>query len=520
MVATSLFPKKAATHVDSRHPEKSWWVMYLCLIGASVGISLLLFRTGAVPQVIAWLVYLAGVAVIIKWPRYGVYLLVGLTLMSDSILVPWYPFVKNFSSRESILFLNDALIINPLETYIVLLGLSWLGRMILTRRVVFHQGPLFWPAVVFLVFVTYGLVYGLSRGGNVTIGLWESRSTYYLLAMLIFVGNLIETREDVNIFIWTTVIALFIKSIFGIVYIATELHYDVSTVEQIAEHSMSIQFNSFFALVIAVWLFYDTSSKKYILPLMLPTFLISFFANHRRAGFLTLGIVVVALILMLFKQNRRLFWWIAPTCVIVGILYTAIFWNASGVLGMPARSIKSVIGEPSARDYSSNLYREVENMNIMFTVKTAPLQGVGFGQKFYIAYRMDDISGSFEWWEYITHNSIMWIWMKLGVGGFLSMIFLIGSSLSLGGRAIWNVPSGPLRVAAMTATVYIFAHFVYAYVDMSWDTISMVYVGSMMGLLNGIERVAATTPAQIAPRWPWLGQNEVPAKRVLARWNG
>jgi hypothetical protein len=34
-------------------------------------------------------------------------------------------------------------------------------------------------------------------------------------------------------------------------------------------------------------------------------------------------------------------------------------------------------------------------------------------------------------------------------------------------------------------------HFIYAYVDISWEAQSMIYVGAMMGLLNSMERIVA-----------------------------
>jgi hypothetical protein len=39
-------------------------------------------------------------------------------------------------------------------------------------------------------------------------------------------------------------------------------------------------------------------------------------------------------------------------------------------------------------------------------------------------------------------------------------------------------------------------HFLYAYVDISWEVQSMVYVGVMMGVINSIERIAATPVAE------------------------
>jgi hypothetical protein len=56
-------------------------------------------------------------------------------------------------------------------------------------------------------------------------------------------------------------------------------------------------------------------------------------------------------------------------------------------------------------------------------------------------------------------------------------------------------------------------HFIFAYVDMSWETNSMVLVGTMMGLLNCLELVAAAPIALPARRWPWQPEPQAPLER-------
>lgn len=502
MVDAYSSPQAQNIRAQTRLAGLTWWVMYLAVLAVSVTVNALMLRGEPSLPLLVWLFYVAGIVAIFYKPRIGVYLLVGLTLFGDASLTDWYPFTKNLSSIESLLYVNDALIISPLETYIVLIAVSWFGRMAMERRISLHTGILFWPAVLFLIFVSYGLVFGLSRGGNLVIALWEARSIYYMLSLLVLVSNLIQTRSQVNILFWVIVSALFLKGLTGVSYIATELQWDISGVERIAEHSMSIQFNLFFVLTIAAWVYRDSLPRRLLLPLMLPPILLSFFANHRRASFLTLGVAALLILLLLYRERRRLFWALAPAGTLSFLVYMVAFWNNNSALGIMARSVRSVIGRPTLRDAASNIYRDIENANIMFTIKQVPLQGVGFGQQFFIVYQMPDIS-SFEWWQYITHNSIMWVWMKTGVGGFYAMLLLVGLALALGGRMILTIPRGPMRAYALVATLYLLMHFLYAYADMSWDTRSMVLVGTMLGLLNSLEQIVAKPLSQPERRWPW-----------------
>jgi hypothetical protein len=217
---------------------------------------------------------------------------------------------------------------------------------------------------------------------------------------------------------------------------------------------------------------------------------------------------------MLYRENRKLFFKLAPTGLTIFLLYLAAFWNNTGSIGIIARAVRSVVGQPTARDAASNVYRDLENINSMFNIKSSPIFGIGFGNKFHIVAPMPDIS-FFTLWEYITHNSIMWIWMEAGVGAFFSMLLLTGMAMIVGGRAVWNMPYGPLRGVALTATLYVFMHFTYAYADMSWDGISMTFIGTMMGLINSMEVIAARPLPDQIKRWPWVPDTTAPAEK---RW--
>ena len=487
--------------------------MFLGLIGVSGLVSALMIRNGASWSMIAWIIYVVGIIAIFYNPRYGVYMILLFTLMGDQVLTYWYPFTKNLSSGESLMFLSRAVNFSPLESYLALTLVSWVGRMAMERRFLFRTGVLFWPAMLFAFFITVGLVYGLTHGGVFKIALTEVRSFYYLPIMMILTSNLIKTRFQVNRLIWLIVIALSYKGITGVVYIATVLNWDISSIEQIGEHSMSIQFNAFFVLVIVAWFYHDSVLKRIILPILTPFLLYSFLANHRRASFLTLGLGVGIVLTMLYRENRKLFFMLAPTGVVLFLLYLVAFWNNTGSIGIIARAVRSVVGQPTARDASSNIYRDLENINTMFNIKYSPFFGLGFGNQFHIVVPMPSIS-FFIWWQYITHNSIMWVWMEAGVGAFFAMLLFIGMTMIIGGRAIWNMPYGPLRGVALTATLYVLMHFIYAYADMSWEGISLIFVGVMVGLINSLEVIAASPlPGQLK-RWPWVPDNTAsPVKR-------
>ncbi|MCA9925603.1 MAG: O-antigen ligase family protein [Anaerolineales bacterium] len=527
MINTFLSPASTRTAVfQERRSQVVWLGWFVFIIGLTGLIGLFMLRAGLPPHpsTIAWVIYLAGIALIFKNPRFGVYLIMCFGLMGDGTLSYWFPFVKNFSSSESLLYLHDALIISPMELYLALTYMAWLGRMAMQHNWQFFQGDLFWPMLVFTGFVIFGLVYGLGTGGNVNIALWEARPILYLPAMFILISNLFTKREHFSHLMWFIIFALFVEGWFGVRFYIVEIKMDLSQVESITEHSAAMHMNTYFALMLAVWLYKGSSpTKRLLLPLMVAPVALTYIATQRRSSFLTIGVAVALMFIILLKENKQAFWLIVPPATVLGLLYVAAFWNSSSAIAMPVSAIKSVVAEDesNAADQASNAYRLIENLNSDYTIHAEPITGVGFGNKFYIVYPMPDIS-FFEWWEYITHNSIIWFWMKTGTGGFMSMIYLVALTVAVGARAVWRLPGGDINAITLTAVLYIIMHFIYAYVDMSWDTQSMIYVGTMIGIINRVEHVVSQ-PVRLPPkRWPWqrdpepvLGLAPIPEKWIF-----
>jgi len=489
-------PQWATVQLQKRRAIRSWRVWFFVLMGITAATALFMIYIKPIPVPLGVIVAVALVAAIAYRPRYGIYLILLASLAGDSLLMPSYPFLKNFSSAESLLYINSSLIFSPLELSLGLVLVLWLGKAAMRRQLKFYTGILFWPALVFALFLIFGIVYGLSTGGNTNVALWEVRPIFYLFFMLIFVSNLLEKPEHLSHMIWVSMIGLGIEGIVGCYYYFAVLGMDLTGVERITEHSAAIHMNTLFVLVLAVWLYQASAAKRFLLPLLVPAVLLTYLATQRRAAFLSLGIALAMLAVVLYKENNKLFWRIIPIAAVASILYIGVFWNNNGALGLPAQAIKSVVApEQGSNDELSNLYRKIENDNVSFTIHAAPLTGVGFGNKFYITRAMPDIS-FFIWWEYIVHNSILWIWMKTGIFGFMAMVFMVGFSIMTGTRLLHYLTNRDLKAITLTATLYLVMHFLYAYVDMSWDSQSMIYVGAMMGVINYVNRTTQQLPVK------------------------
>lgn len=505
-MATTFAGRLGTAHVhgERRRSNRRQLGLLVGICGITALVGLLMIRRGPSPAMIAWIIYLCGIAAIFYRPRYGLYLLAGLSLAGDGDISAWYPFNKNFSSYESIFFLSNGLVFSPLELTLALTALAWLLPAWGQRRLVFYGGPLFWPAIVFSAFISFGLVYGIATGGDPVIALWSVRGIYVMPLMLILTSNLIEDRDQMRCLVWWAVAGIFVDAVAGFIYVATVLQFDYLQVPAIAHHSYSIHICAVFVLAAAVWLYRGTATQRIVLPLMLPVLAYSFLANQRRAAYVAIAVAIILGSVLLFWENRKLFWRIMPLAALLGTVYVAAFWNGGGgPIGAPVRELRMAIAPtPGSAEESSNLYRILENVNTMFTIKTAPLTGVGFGNKFYRIVELPDIS-FFIWYEYFTHNSVLWIWMQAGIGAFLSFLYLLGKTLIVGAQRLLAMPGDAASAIVVTAIAYVMMYAVFAYVDIAYEGQSMVLLGVMMGILNAAERILAK-PAPATPvRWPW-----------------
>jgi O-antigen ligase len=68
-------------------------------------------------------------------------------------------------------------------------------------------------------------------------------------------------------------------------------------------------------------------------------------------------------------------------------------------------------------------YRQIENYNLMIGVIERPLLGLGFGTRFPQAVPLPDISFSFELFDAIPHNTLLYLWTfagPLGIAGLMT----------------------------------------------------------------------------------------------------
>ncbi len=366
--------------------------------------------------------------------------------------------------------------------------------MLVTRNWTLHRGRVFWPVMVFTAFLLVGLAWGLSRGGNSNAALWEIRPMLYLPLMYVLTSNLLRKREDYQRLYWVVMVAVLVHGVVSWIYYQTLSQADQANLESLVEHGTTLAMNTMFVLVFAAWLFRGSSqSKRILLPIMAVPVVIVYFISERRAAIVGLVAALIVLAVVLFWTHRRTFWWVVPAALLASTAYVGAFWNSTSTLGFPAQAVKSVIApdQLSARDQSSDMYRVAESYDIVATIRSNRLLGIGFGQKFSRPITLPNIS-FFPFSDYMTHNSVLWVWMKAGVGGFLAMLFLFGVSIRTGASALLRVRDPDDAAITLTSLTFVLMYAIFCYVDIGWDAQNMLLLAVVLAQLDNVTRLAPT----------------------------
>jgi len=389
------------------------------LFGAAVLAVLAVLTNGNVAIPSGLVCVLTGVFVIAVRPAVGFAFLIFMTLLCEQFGIGG---LKTPITLMIPMFLNLNLlgvpggVVNLVELWMALLALSWIMRIIATRRFDFQPVPNLWAVLAFMGTLIFFMGYGLAQHGDFKTALWEVRALFYLCLAYLLGTQLIRTRAEMILVTWAIVISVAIKGLQGIYRYLIELGGDLGEIPAITGHEDAVFMVIVFILTIALVFFRSSQWRLIRFGIMtFPTTFLTFVLTQRRIAYGALAFGMIILFAFMPRAQKWLFVRLSLPMIPVALLYAAVFWNSSGTLAMPIQQVKSIFESDDDGADRSNLYREIENFNLQETIKAYP-QGIGFGKKYLIIIPLDEID--FPLWEYIPHNCILWPWVKMGFLGF------------------------------------------------------------------------------------------------------
>ncbi len=410
------------------------------LLSLACGAGFVAVGSGTPVVPIVLLLCLGGGLLLWHKPRASLYIAFVAACMLELMPVKYadsiterIPFFWNINTIFQVFLHVDfkAVPLNLLEVIFILAAIASLIRAVALRQVSVRLGPLFVPIFIYICFVVMAWVNGMATGGDFKLSLQEVRAQFYFIFAYLMAVNIIRTPQQATRLMWTAALCIGIKGILYTFRRYVTLAGLPLPDQGVGSHEEAFFFNVFVMLLVTLVLCGQQGHLRRWMWILLPIVMTGNLATNRRAATAAMVIAVPVLLLVAYRvlpDRRRLVGWFGALMVIGFSIYYPLFKNSDSMFAQPARAIQSQF-QPDARDASSNIYRDAENTDLMATIRLAPVQGYGYGKRMLHAVPIADISLEYEWWDLLTHNQVLWVWMRTGTFGFFAFWMMISSIL-------------------------------------------------------------------------------------------
>jgi hypothetical protein len=487
--------QRPAIEADLNVRRFAAWFFFIALglCALCVFLQITLALVIAVPLLAAWF-----------WraPVRGVYLLVA-----GAAMIEIFPlnFPDSFTDRVP-LFLNlnnsaglTGLSITPAEILMVTIALLAIARASAEGQVHWPGGRLVAAYCLYILVVLGAEVHGLLGGGDFKTSLWEIRPQVYGFILFFMATTLVVDRSQLRRLALVFLLAVSVKAVLGDFRYFVTLQGNVGTQLEVLAHEDSYFLSMFVAAGVAalIWL----RKRPILIPMgvMSALALVAMLANSRRAGVYALAGAVGVIVLLAFRFEpalRKRIAWLSVAVLIASAVFVVYAWDKQyGIQAQLVRPIRALV-DPTARDFSSDIYRIAETANLRFTYRTSPVIGVGFGSPFYIVYPMADISTIYPLWNVIPHNSLMWVGMRMGALGYVAFWGLIGLAVIQAFGVIGTRRDPFIRALAAFCVAAIVGEIAVSYVDIQLENYrNLILLGVVLGVLNRLPQIPDTEDA-------------------------
>ncbi len=373
---------------------------------------------------------------------------------------------------------------NTIEALLALATLATIGWMwVEGRRLTVTAETLVAVAFVAAVLLMFGA--GLATGGAIKPALWQVRPYFQIAALAILLTQVVRNDADLRLVLGAMIVAIVLKAGLTVWVFFALAHAQFADWRELVGHEDSIFFGAAFFFLVALAL-YDGRPRTYVLALLAGALLLAALVlNLRRAGYAAFGMGALLLPFVLVDK-RRLALGLLAAAATAAALYLVLFWGDSGPLGVPAEKVRSVFAASDTGDYTSNIYRDGENLNLWTMVREHPL-GTGFGKPFDKVFPVADLSSILPYWDYDPHNAVFGLWMALGTPGFVVFIWLFALPIASASFAIKRSTGAFARAAAIFCVLGLSGALLTSNLDQFvWAQRGALFVGALLGLVSAI----------------------------------
>jgi O-antigen ligase len=220
---------------------------------------------------------------------------------------------------------------------------------------------------------------------------------------------------------------------------------------------------------------------------MLPLLALGTWANNRRIAWVQVAAVGLTVFLLASDKNpvkrkiMRSMYVVLPTFV----AYLFVGWERGSRLFKPVQMMRSVV---DTKTDGSTFWRELENFNLIQTLRSNPPFGSGYGHRYLEIIKMPEVPYDLEFW--CPHNSLLGIWAYTGIIGYTTLTLLWVCSVYCAVRAYHAAKDPPTRAAALVCFGSALVYLIQCWGDLGIGTWVGVFIAGPAFAISGKLAVA------------------------------
>lgn len=360
----------------------------------------------------------------------------------------------------------------------------WLYRRVMGRHELPADAPETARPLTKFALVSFGtlmglLMLGIATHGDSTNALWQTQKLLYVPVMFALMSATFRGPKDHTLIGGLIIAAATVKALLA-VYVRGVLGPEPPYV---TTHADSLLFATAFSIPVARLLIAANKKSLQLCLLVLPVLTAGMIANGRRLVWVEVTIAAVIVLMMTpWTPIKRAMVRGLVLLLPVMPVYLAAGWNSGSAIFKPVKTFRSIADSKSDRSTET---RDIENFNLIFTLKQNSIIPLGFGHEYTELVQADDISQFFQQYRYIPHNSVLGLWAFAGVLGFTGVWLVIGVAVFMAARAYRRTRDVDHQTAALSCITAIFIYLMQAYGDMGLVNWNGVFIISSVMVVAG-----------------------------------
>lgn len=334
---------------------------------------------------------------------------------------------------------------------------------------------------------------GIVRGGDFRNSLWQVHVLLFIPILFLLFQAALRGAEDAKVLARVLIAAALFRAA---LVLLIAMGSDMPIENAATSHSDSVLFALTCGLLIARW--FDAPSRRTfrLCAAVLPIVFAAMVKNNRRLVWVELAAVLLIIYLMsAWSPLKRA---IARTLVVLApvlLIYTAVGWSSSAPVFAPVKMVSSMI---SSKPDASTVMRDIENYNLLKTLRSAPMLGLGWGHPYLELIRAIDISNIFPQYRFLPHNGLLGLWAFNGAVGFFLLFLLPVAAVFFASRAYRLARSSDERVACLCAICAVACHAIQCFGDIGTSSWTSAFLLAPAIAIAG--KLAVSTGAWPMPR--------------------